>query len=164
MLGQSGSMHRPHHPCSSLSLQAFRRECEEQPAAAVAEYLRAALARPDITAQLPRVRCRVLLLFGREALHAADCFEAASRLRKDHFAVHEVAQVRGAAPGEAGEAPVGRARRRGTGGQAPQPQPARNRAAPSGSPQPPSPRSCTSLPCRRAACASRSGPQTWWAS
>ncbi|PSC71573.1 pollen-specific SF21-like [Micractinium conductrix] len=76
-------------------LQAFRRECEEQPAAAVAEYLRAALARPDITAQLPRVRCRVLLLFGREALHAADCFEAASRLRKDHFAVHEVAQAGG---------------------------------------------------------------------
>ena len=74
-------------------LQAFRRECDQLPPLAVAHYLRAALARPDITPLLPRLRCRLLLVYGGEALHQADCVELATRVNKARFAVMEVPQV-----------------------------------------------------------------------
>ncbi|KAL4457872.1 hypothetical protein ABPG75_012737 [Micractinium tetrahymenae] len=70
-------------------LQAYRRECEELPPAAVAHFLWAALARPDVSAALPAIRCRVLLVYGEEALHRDDCLELACRARKDRLAVLE---------------------------------------------------------------------------
>lgn len=73
--------------------QAFRRECDELAPTAVAHYLWAALARPDVVATLPAVRCRLLLVYGDEALLREDCLELARRARKDRLAVLEVPQV-----------------------------------------------------------------------
>lgn len=61
--------------------------------AATAHYLWAALARPDVAAALPAVRCRLLLVYGEEALYRGDCQELACRVRKDRLAVLEVMQV-----------------------------------------------------------------------
>ncbi|EFN58770.1 hypothetical protein CHLNCDRAFT_140515 [Chlorella variabilis] len=70
-------------------LQAFRRECEQLPPLAVCHYLRAALTRPSISHLVPSIRCRLLLLFGGEALHKEDCVELATRASKDRFALLE---------------------------------------------------------------------------
>lgn len=73
--------------------QAFRRECEQLPPLAVCHYLRAALTRPSISHLVPSIRCRLLLLFGGEALHKEDCVELATRASKDRFALLEVPQA-----------------------------------------------------------------------
>lgn len=83
----------PHPVPPATHLQAFRRECEQLPPLAAAHYLRAALARPDIKPLLPRLRCRLLLVYGGEALHQADCVELATLVNKGRFAVMEVPQV-----------------------------------------------------------------------
>ena len=78
---------------ASARLQAYRRECEQLAPLAVMHYLQAALARPAIKALLPSIRCRVLLVYGGEALHQADCIELATLVNKERFAILEVAQV-----------------------------------------------------------------------
>ena len=83
----------PHPVPPATHLQAFRRECEQLPPLAAAHYLRAALARPDIKPLLPRLRCRLLLVYGGEALHQADCVELATLVNKGRFAVMEVPLV-----------------------------------------------------------------------
>ncbi len=90
--------HTPPPPRPALRpvlCQAYRRESDQLAPAATAHYLWAALARPDITGVLPTLRCRVLLMYGDEALHRGDCLELACRARKDRLAVLEVAQVCG---------------------------------------------------------------------
>ncbi|KAL4424976.1 hypothetical protein ABPG77_002861 [Micractinium sp. CCAP 211/92] len=88
-------------------VQAYRRESEQLAPAATAHYLWAALARPDITGMLPTLRCRVLLVYGDEALHRGDCLELACRARKDRLAVLEVAQAGGLASEEKPQEVVG---------------------------------------------------------
>ena len=86
------------HPCHDALLrrryvQAFRRECDQLPPLAAMHYLNAALARPDIKAALPKIRCRLLLIYGGEALYKADCIELATLVNKERFAISEVLQV-----------------------------------------------------------------------
>lgn len=88
-------------------VQAFRRECDELAPTAVAHYLWAALARPDVVATLPAVRCRLLLVYGDEALLREDCLELARRARKDRLAVLEVPQSGGLASEEKPQEVVG---------------------------------------------------------
>lgn len=88
-------------------VQAYRRECKQVAPAATAHYLWAALARPDVAAALPAVRCRLLLVYGEEALYRGDCQELACRVRKDRLAVLEVMQAGGLASEEKPQEVVG---------------------------------------------------------
>jgi hypothetical protein len=76
-----------------LRLQAFRRDCDQLPPLAVYHYLHAALSRPSIKHLVPEIRCRMLLIYGGQALHKQDCLELATQARKDRFAIMEVPQA-----------------------------------------------------------------------
>jgi hypothetical protein len=80
-------------------VQAFRRECDQLPPRAAYHYLRAALDRRDCRELVRKVRCRLLLVYGGEALHKEDCVELATRAAKERFAVLEVPQVGDGGPG-----------------------------------------------------------------
>lgn len=71
-------------------LRAFHREVVNTSASGVEHYLRAALARKDLTPLLAKLRCRVLLLYGAEGLYEQDCLHLASAVDKSRFAMMEI--------------------------------------------------------------------------
>jgi len=70
---------------------AFARGLEEQvPPAAARRYLLAALSRPDLAPMLKQLRCRVLLLYGTQALYQSDCMALAAAVDKSRLAMVDV--------------------------------------------------------------------------
>jgi len=74
-------------------VDAFERDCHDLSPAGTAAYLKACIYREDILADARRVKCRILLLYGRESLYFKDCEELATVVNKGRFAVMEVAGV-----------------------------------------------------------------------
>lgn len=74
-------------------VDAFERDCQHISPAGTAVYLKACINREDIVADARRVKCRILLLYGRESLYYRDCEELATVVNKGRFAVMELAGV-----------------------------------------------------------------------
>jgi len=74
-------------------VDAFERDCQHVSPTGTAAYLKACIYREDILEDARRVKCRILLLYGRESLYCKDCEELATVVNKGRFAVMEVAGV-----------------------------------------------------------------------
>jgi pimeloyl-ACP methyl ester carboxylesterase len=71
-------------------VRALRRDVGDVPAPAAAAGLRAAAARADATADVGRLRCRLLLVYGAEGIYAGDALALGAAADKGRFALVEV--------------------------------------------------------------------------
>lgn len=72
-------------------IRGFHRDMQAQvPPVAAMHYLNAALTRTDLTPLLKQLRCRVLLLYGSQALYESDSLALAAGVDKTRFALVEL--------------------------------------------------------------------------
>lgn len=71
-------------------LKAFHREAPSVSAISTIAYLSAALTRHSLVSHIPKLRCRVLLIYGEEGIYLKDCLALASHVDKSRFALVEV--------------------------------------------------------------------------
>jgi pimeloyl-ACP methyl ester carboxylesterase len=70
-------------------LKSFHRELQAVPPASAAAYLSLAIHRPSIVKDLPRLKSRVLLMYGADSQNLGDCQDISNGVDKSRFALVE---------------------------------------------------------------------------
>ena len=71
-------------------MKSFHRDIQKMNHVAVFQYLRACLNRSDLSDCLKNISCRMLLIFGAQAIYQGECMELATMVDKTKLALVEI--------------------------------------------------------------------------